>query len=245
MYKVFKYDILSQFYSRIGVILAVFVINITFIVLGSNNIYGEGWKTFAVTISSGIIVWIFIVSIMQAEAAYKSVFQAPLAYNTMLVPVKRWKILLSKIITVILYDLITWSLAITGLVWVSLILSGHGLESGDLHNAFWNAIIIIANYLFLLALIFFVGAVTRSLFFARKIGKFLGFITFIVSLYALSLLDISLFAVARVERVNIFFFVQIMPGFNLGMIMYLALCIIKAAIVLIAASALIERRINV
>jgi hypothetical protein len=247
MFKQFKYAVRTGLNLRLFALGLTVILNLGFGILGSLNIYGEEWKIAAITFSSLNLCALFIMSVIADNQNLCSVYSAPMGYTTMLTPVKRWKILFSRIVIITVFDLISWTLGIIGIVWQTWIFEKFQMTMNpdERNYIVWAVILLILYYFFVITLIFLAGAIEKSLFYAKKLGKLFGVITFIALFYAVSLVDFILLLFAPADRFKVFFSVSIYPEFNAATITLYILLLFKIAVCLIGASKLIERRINI
>jgi hypothetical protein len=222
----------------------IILFNVVCGTLGSLGLYGEGWKIAAVTFSSIFMAGLVVVSVITVARAYNSIFSAPLAYNTLLVPVPRWKIILSRIITIVLFDLVSYVIGIAGIVWQSLILTGHGLQRGALNEAGLWLMLGMAAYLLLLSVIFYVSAVHSALS-CKRLGKVLAFFASWGSLYLLTFLSAVLIPFTGFERYGVLFSISLNVGWNTPTMVYTGLIVFVSAFLFAVTSSLAERRINI
>jgi len=250
MKKQFKYAARIGLTQRLTAFGICAVINAVFGVLGALNVYGIAWKTAGVVFSSLSLSAIVIVSAIAGVMSYMSVYLAPTAYAVLLAPVPRWKILLSRIITIVAFDTVSWCLGLAGIVWQSILLDGVSeklktVSIAATANDVLEFIGILIGYAFIITLVFFGGAAEKCLFKSRKCGKILQIGVALAALYLLSLSQLILGIFAPVSRKGLFFTVYIGYGLNLPTFAFLTLGLIEIAALTAVSARLIERRINI
>jgi len=251
MLKQFKYVLRTELTARSGVLAVTVLVNLIFGVLGSNNVYGLGWKTAAVTFSSFCLVGVFIVSIICAVRSCKSLYSAPAGYINQLTPVPRQKMLTARIASIVLFDVIGYVLAISGVVWQAAIvdnsrfLAGFTLEFIRVKYTLIFILGLLIAYFFLISLLFLCYAIEKSLFCGIRLGVIPAGIVFVAAVYALSLTDFIMALFTAVTRKGIFFTIEIFPLNNVQMTVLYILYIVKCAAIIYATAKLTERRVNV
>ncbi|MCL2634830.1 MAG: hypothetical protein FWD34_10000 [Oscillospiraceae bacterium] len=257
MSKQLKYAARTGLDIRLIALGVTVVLNVVFGILGMAGITGEGWQTAAVSFSAFSLVAILVVSIIVLSQSYMSVYQAPLAHTTLLTPVKRWKIILSRIITIVVLDLFSWVIGITGIVWQALILAEdidfsigvsmdstvHVLAVGIGYAAVYILAAVIGYTLFV-TLVFYIGAIEKCLFAGKRLGKLMGIGVCLATIYLINLTDLLMAPFAHISRHNVFFTVTINPGINAGLIALMILYLIKVAALFLITAKLTERKIN-
>lgn len=248
-----KYSARNGLNQRLYALCFFVGVNVVCGILGGFNIYGNGWKTTAVVFSSIGLGALVIASIIADVQSVKSLYDAPDAYTTNLAPVKGWKILLGRIIPMLVFDIVSVLIGVAGILLQTSILSGWDiifksdyLSYGEIFSQiFWLALIIILAYLLIALLVFFFGALTKSVFYRLRFRWFFAAVATIAVFYVMSWFDLSLALVCPLERTRWFFSVWVTMGLNSGMIGYLLLGVVKCVLVFVPTAYLIERKLNV
>ncbi|MCL1917372.1 MAG: hypothetical protein FWG14_03495 [Peptococcaceae bacterium] len=250
-----KYSARQNLGLRVWAFGSVLVLNVVFIALGALGMSGLAGMIMSVmgaSLTSLALTGLLVVIVIADVQAFRSLFAAPGAYTTLLVPAPGWKILLGKIIPMAVFDLAALGIGAAGVVVQGLSVANMSLEWGEeigsLEFGFgeWMASLLsgAGNYLLLIISIFFVCALVKSVFFRARVKGLLGVASFFAVYYVLNLLDMPLIAMAPYSRFGPFFSVDIAIGFNVGMVSYLLLMLIKIVVLFLATAHLLDRRIN-
>lgn len=245
----FKYSLRAHLMPRAAFMAVVLVMNLVFGILGNYNVYGQAGKITAVTLCSIALFGIFIMCVITDFELLKGICTAPAGYSTILAPVDSWKIILPRVITILVEDMICFVIGISGVVVQSFILAGlpwemFYSETSGRPPFLWLSLVTVLGYVYVILLVMFCIALSKSLFYSIKAGTLLAVITTVAVAYAFSLLDFILAPFGAVESYSIFYSVQLLLGPNPGTIVYLLLSLCKSVALFIAASYLMERKIN-
>lgn len=244
----FKYSFMEHFSKRGITVAVVLLMNLVFGVLGYNNVYGEGWKIAAVTLCSVALFAIFVMCIITDFEMLRGICSAPAGYAMLLPPVQSWKIILPRVVTIVIEDLILFTIGIAGVVVQSFVLDGFPYntfwENVD-RTDFWGVGFLILGYIYTVLLVLFCIVLAKSVFSNIKAGGFLAVLTTVVVAYVLSLFDFALAPFGVIENVKMFYSVQLVIGANAGMFLYILLSLCRSAALFLACSYLMERKINI
>ena len=248
----FKYAFRTGIYARGVAFAVIFVMNLVFIVLGSMGLLPFAAKVTAVALGGVAIAVMIVFNIVSDIAIVSRMFSAPGAYLHALTPAPRKQILLSSILTMMILDIVTMAVVITGEVMLSFNLAGDGIssmvfnfiraESSILLNVLLPFVLLIAGYLLVVMGIIFCISVNKSVFYQKRAG---GLMTAIVAIAVIYIVNISSFLLApfgAVSRLALFFTITI--G-TVGTGMYALLNLILAAVLFVLTSKLMERKINI
>lgn len=245
----FKYSFMEHFSKRGITVAVVLLMNLVFGVLGYNNVYGEGWKIAAVTLCSVALFAIFVMCIITDFEMLRGICSAPAGYATLLPPVQSWKIILPRVVTIVVEDLILFTIGITGVVVQSFVLDGFpsdmSLKIAELNNMLWGILLILLGYIYTVLLVLFCIVLAKSIFSNIKAGGFLAVLTTVGVVYVLSLLDFVLAPFGVIENIKMFYTVQLVIGANAGMFFYILLNLCRSAALFLACSYLMERKVNI
>ena len=248
----FKYAFRMHGGLRISLLFAAIVLNIVFGILGYFDIYGFDGKVTAVVFSSLLLMVVAIVLLTAELDEVRSLCSAPAGYTIFLTPVPAWKILLSRVIAIMVQDIICLSVSIAGVVFQVFVLNDMlrtaaylPTSSSVIYYAAWGSLVIFLVCLQITLASFFACVASKSLFAGKRASAFWGVLTAIVAICLLTELDWLLAPFGFVETwFGIFTTITIETGANLGMILYLLLGVCKAAALFFATTYLMERKIN-
>jgi len=244
MLKQFKYAVRFGLYERLFILALTVALNFVLSLVRNIN---DGWLATALTFSSLNLCAVFIVCVIWDVKMIRNVYSP----FTLLTPVKRWKVLLPRIVVMMVYDLVTLLVALTGLFWQSVGESAFqptDMSAAEVLIAIGYFAILATGYFFIMSFILMTVAVDKSLFQRVKLGFIPRFFVIVGAFYVSTLADFILAIFMPLERKSIFFSVTIYVGYN-GfswqlIIMYL-LYLMKAAAFFTVAAKLTERRVNI
>lgn len=248
MLKQFKYSVRQSLDQRLAVLAVVVLLNAAFGILGGLGLYGEGWKITAVVFSSLALCAAFIACILADAEQAKGLFEAPRGYTVLLAPVPSWKILLARILPAAVMDLLLYAIAIAGVVLQSLILAGVSATddgNSDMGQVLFFLALFVLGYTMIMTFIYFVGALSKSVFYKVKLRGILAFLTGIAAMYILSFADLALAPFGHISRFGWLIQVNLVFGFNTGSVLYLAVVLLKIVVLFTGTAYLVERKINV
>jgi hypothetical protein len=235
--------------QRVYALIGTVVINLVFFVLGITRILPIGWMIFGTVLSSLSLCAVFGVCVMVDMESVKSLFAPPNAYHTMLAPVPAWQTVLSRVISMTVFDLVSFTVGIFGVVLQSTMLDNYQPWSGDGSMIPSDSIIAIIlgviAYATMFLFIILACALAKSVFYHTKARGLLGFFGMVAVGYLYSWLDLLLTPFANVNRFGAFIEVQLTAGLNTGTIAYTVLLLVKATALLIGISYLYERKVNI
>ena len=249
----FKYSFLAGLYVRGPVFAVIFLMNITFITLGSLGVLPFAAHVTAVSLAGTAIAVMMAVNIIGDISIGRQMFGSPRAYLFALTPVPRWKTLLAGIITMTVMDLVSMTIAIVSVVWLSINLAGGNamqniitgvaeFEPYILNSLIWSILMFIAVYILILNIIMFCSAAERSFLFNAPARGLLSFILFITCLYVLSILQLIFIPLGVVNSYRLF--VMITLSTTAAKYIYLLLMLLAAGGFFVITSKLMEKRIN-
>ena len=242
-----KYGFKLSANMRLITLAAIVCLNVFFAIMGEFNLWGQAGKITAVSIAGTALGGLLVVMIIGWTQSFKSVFSSPDGYITLLVPTSGMSILLGRMLPIILFDLVSWTLGIIGVVVQSFILVGYNPMQGS--PVTWQAalagvLLAIIGYTFIMSVLFFFAALEVSFFQNTKLRKLLCFLVGVAIVYVLNLSDFILLTVAPFSRDFVFFFIELHYGLNTGMIILLSLLALKSVLLILATSYMIERKVN-
>ena len=249
----FKYALRQDLGLRLAAICFLVLMNGVFGVLGYYGLPGMGIQITMVTVSSLALAGGFVVCIIADVKSLGGIYDGAKGYLLRLAPVKAYKILLARVLSIILQDSLILAVGIGGVVWHSLILSGViGVGApGPLTLGLADIISIrgvllsgVFQYSYILTLIIFGVTLEGSLFYSRKGGSLLSFICVIAAAWLLSLLNLSLMPMGYLTRWGIFITVTIPAGFGPATLLYYCISLFQAALLFMAGAELLERKGN-
>ncbi|MCL1880838.1 MAG: hypothetical protein FWF76_01515 [Oscillospiraceae bacterium] len=278
----FKHNILSQKLIRTITLVCVIVVNLFFGVFGALAVTAfergsndqsnpDYFISMGIMFSVLAFLGIGITALIVMVTNYRGVFDTPNCYANLLTPVKRWKIILSRILTNMAFDVFTALIAGFGLLWqiynqqkFSEILwerNGWGgnpnsifFISENMNYFFWLIAIGIVYYFMLQAVVYYWGAISKSFFSARKYTRILTGIVVLGTVLVLNTMDYLLLlpgigtdlSFDQAGRLPLFLIsIPIYPEFNpVSVITFIVISLIRGIALFLAASHLIERRID-
>lgn len=248
----FKYALRQELPLRAVAFAAVVLLNLVFGSLGYFHFLSRSAMITAVTLSSLALVGIFTVNITADIGTLKSVFGTPDGYLLALTPVKSWRILLARTVSIICEDFISLFAGIFGVVWQSFVLSewiGFGVdyssyETGPITDIIAGAGIILLGYTYLVMLIVFGFSLRNSILFGIPGRSLLSVLGVLVVAWVFNLFNFVLLPFGTVNHWNFIYNIDIPYGFNIGAFAYTLITLVRIAALFIASSVLIERKNN-
>lgn len=233
---------------RLYSVAAAVLLAVVFSIAGAMNA-PESIMITGIVFSSIILTAILIICIMADVAQYKSIFSQPHGYLNMMAPVKPVKILLPRIITMAVLDLVSFAIGIASIVVLSTRNQGTGftfdgakfISSGVINGLLLS----IAGYIFMLSLIAFTCAVAKTILFKSRLRGILALIITAVSVYVMDWTALLLIPFGRLEHYSLWFTVHIdnslsSPGFW----MFLLLVFAQTAVFTATTAYLMKRSNN-
>lgn len=248
----FKYALRQAMPLRATAFTIMAVMNIVFGFLGYFNIWGNGGKITAVTLSSVALCSIFVINIIADVDVNKSLFSAPEGYLNAMIPVKSWKILLARSVSVIFEDILALAAGIAGVVLQSLILSGligvgasHAIGKwGVIGDVIPGMIMILLGYAYIVMLITFGSAICNSWFFSIRGRNLFTVLAVFGAAWAFNLLNIVLMPFGYHENWKIFYNITLTSINSVGGVAYMLLTCLKITVLFIVSANLMERKVN-
>ena len=248
----FKYAFLAGGIPRLYVFAAIFVFQLVFLLLGETTGLPLAAHITAVSLSGVMLAVMIVFNVIGDISIVRRMFYGPGAYLTALTPVPRHKTLLASVITMIVMDVVTMAIAITGQVWLAFNLAGLymnqsiwamvGSYVSALPIILFTAAYLIVLYLLVMMVILFCITARKSIFFHKRSGLLLTFLFAIATIYVINLIPIILAPFAYVER---FLFVIALYLGPVGSVLYPILLFIISAVLFVMTSKLMERKMNI
>ncbi|MCL2079860.1 MAG: hypothetical protein FWH17_08490 [Oscillospiraceae bacterium] len=253
----FKFVFTDAMHTRGFVFLTIFLMNLTFIVLGSAEILPTAALITALSLGGVAISVVFVINVIGDVRIFLKMFAAPTAYLQALTPISRGRMMLSNLIAITLIDTVTLTVVIVSEVWLAFIftdmLAGKGLisfiwevVSADINIAFYiivGALLILVGYFWLLMFITFCIAVNRSLLSGKRGSGILTTALVFGGLYIFTLLQLVLAPFGAVYS-NSFGFIQIILPSSAMPIYALFLLLVSSGLYMLT-SKLMERKLNI
>ena len=248
----FKYSFMAGLNIRGQVFAVIFIMNTVFIILGSLGLLPFPAQVTAVSLAGTAIAVMLAVNIIGDIAIGRQMLGSQRAYLTALTPVPRWKTLLAGIISMGIMDIVSMTLSIISVVWLSFNLAGLGspielaregmrLTGIEIYTIFWSIMIFIAVYFLFITVIIFSEGARRSFLYNIRGGGFLSLLLAFGCFYLVSLLQIVFAPFGSVLRFGIFMSITMESTAAPALFLLIAL---SAAGFFLMSSKLIERRIN-
>ena len=253
MKALFKYTIRADISGRLIAFAAILVINIAFIIPGLLGFLPLAAKITAVSLSGTAIGVMAVFNIIGDISIIRSIFYAPGATFYTLTPAHRSKRLCAGVTTMTVLDIVTMTFSIVSVVVLALILGNDYVD-----RSIWlmvrevaivealSVIITIAHgialYLFVMMLIIFGITMRKSVFYNKRAG---GLLAFLSALGVWYLSTFTALLVAPFGHVSFFFgFITVTVG-HLGMGLYVLLILLLAVAMFVLSARLMERKMNI
>ncbi len=232
---------------RITAFLVMAAVNVFFIIWTALAPRSLALHIVAVSLSGCALCALFIFNILGDASIDRYMFKAPQGYSVNLVPVKSWKLLLSRTIAIVAQDVIGLALGIAGTTYLSLRLGGVGeivAPYFDFEAVFGGVLFFIACYLLIVLAVAFARILSASVFYTMKGRSILSLLTTLAALYVLSFLDFLAAPFGYVQSFGTMFIINVDYGLSAGAIAYLLAILAQCAVLFIVSSHLMERKIN-
>ncbi len=233
--------------GRFTAFLVMAAVNVFFIVWTAFAPYSLALHIVAVSLSGCALCALFIFNILGDASIDRYLFKAPNGYAVNLMPVKSWKLLLSRTIAIVAQDVIGLMLGVAATTYLSLRLGGVGelvAPYFDFEAIFGGALFFIAGYLLVVLAVAFARILSASVFYTMKGRGILSLLTTLLALYALSFLDFLAAPFGYVQSYGTMFIINVGSGFSAGAVAYLLAILAQCAVLFIVSSHLMERKIN-
>jgi len=173
-------------------------------------------------------------------------FSAPKGYPGMLAPVAPQKVLLGKILPAAIMDVAIVGLAIACTTSISFRLAGITGLVGEYIAPQYMALAVLGalgGYTTLLCAFAFGMALAKGAFFGSRLRGLTAFFTTLAVMWALHWMNAILLPFGSMHSIWLLFNLHIHPG-SVGAVLYVLLFYVQAAILFLAATRLMERKIN-
>ena len=250
----FKYAFLDGLHVRGYVFLVIFVINFVGVVFGALGLLPLAALITLVSLSGVGIAVMSIVNLVSDIGVIRRLFSAPGAYLYALTPIHRGKTLLASIAAIAVMDVVSMTVAITGVTWLSLVLAGNFVDIWGFFQNFsfpvfpytiyiiGSILAVAGGYFLLLMFITACIAVRRSVFYQKRAGGILTALTALGAFYAISISNLLLAPFGVVSRDLWFFTVHIGGP---GQLAFGILTFIQAFALFYISARLMERKLNI
>ena len=225
----------------------VVLINILAAIVSYLGILGIGGRITGVMFVSIALCAMIVVNIIADYVTIRSLFSAPSGYTVMLAPVKSRQVLSGSILSIVLWDTVSLVIGIAGVVYHSLRLGEvyFPMRTAYITQSLWGFIIIFLNYILLITAIFFIAGLSKSILYRFRGRTFFAIIITMGIMYVLSMANLVLMPFGYAQRYGSFISINLVLGWNFGMVLYLLLCLGKIALFFGTTSYLMERKINI
>lgn len=246
----YKYAFRHGAVLRVTTFGIVFAVNLVFGALAYFGVLGFAASVTAVSLSGVGLSVVIIMNIITGAMSIKSVLGSTSGYIYALAPVKSSRILFARLSAIVVQDVFTLAVSIYGTVWLSFYLAGveHEFLGSTIEGVqvspevFKSMILGLAFYAFIYMFVIFCAVLKKSILFNKKAKSLLTLLCGLGIFWILSLVDFIMFPFALVERWFIFFNLTLYSTF--GTVLYVMLILAKTAVLFIAASRLMDRRMN-
>ncbi len=232
---------------RTAAFLVMAAVNVFFIIWTALVPWNLALHIVAVSLSGCALCALFIFNILGDASIDRYVFKAPQAYSANLLPVKSWKLLLSRTIAIVAQDVIGLGLSIAGTTYLSLRLGGVGEAVAPFFGfeaILSGVLFFIAGYLLIVLAVAFARILSSSVFYTMKGRGILSLLTTLLALYVLSFLDFLAAPFGYVQSFGTMFVINVDSGLSAGAIAYLLALLAQCAALFLVSSHLMERKIN-
>lgn len=232
---------------RLTAFIVMLAVNVFFIVWTAFVPWSLALHVVGVSLSGVALCVLFIFQILSDASIDRYLFKAPHGYAVNLMPVKSWKLLLSRSIAIVAQDVFGLALGIAGTTYLSLRLGGVGervFSYFDLETILVGLLFFIAGYLLIVLAVAFARIMSASVFFRMKGRGILSLLATAAALYVLSFLDFLAAPFGYVQSYGTMFLITVDYGLSAGAVAYLMALLAQCAVLLIASAHLMERKIN-
>lgn len=251
----FKYAFRQSLELKATAFAAYVIMNLVFGILGYYKIWGEPGMIVAVTLTSIAFCGMIAVRAIVDGRYFKDIFGTPDGYLHALTPVKSWKIILARSVTILCEDCISLFVGICGIVWQSLILSGEigvGINSfnhieirpEEVGYIIFSSILLLLGYLYLVMYGMFGAALKNSVFFGIRGRALLAVLGVAAVAWVFNLLNFIAAPFGEVTHWKWFFNIALSGGFYTCFVVYFLLYSVKTAALFVASTKLMERKNN-
>ena len=254
----FKYAFKEGFHVRGVVFFAILAFNLVFVTLGALDLLHIAAIITGLSLSGVGIAVMVIFNIISDVNIIRRMFTSPGAYLYALPPVSRTKMLFASICAITVWDVVSMTVAITGVVWQSLILAGSFVDVWGYFQSFPSFVLldysvilfgiggilsIVAGYMYFIAFIIFCIVLYRSVFYQKRLGVLFTALIATGVIYLSSLSNFLLFPFAYIHYYWGFFQISLSPP--AGTIAYGILILLQAAALFFISGRLMERKLNI
>ena len=243
------YSTKSRLTMRLTALAVVVLGNLIFFIVPGNTVFA----TLAIVFASFGFMGLCAINLFVSFSNLDGIFKAPRSYLTALAPVSSWKLMLGNIIPAVLFDTVGFLIGITG---IFLQTTGLVFYFGDMagtmgspiqsYQYFIFAIISgLAFYGLLLTGFLFWRAVSRSILYRYPLRNLLGFVITIAAMTVVSWFNILLIPFGELVGCGPFFSISICHYAGGHMAVMVLSILLQAAALLLAASHIMNRRINI
>jgi hypothetical protein len=247
----FKYAILQNLGQRAYALAAAVLISLVFSLLSVARVSNEAVFTIGTVLSSLALCGVFVVNVIADVQGVTSIFGTPQGYLNILTPVGAWKILFARLVTFVLADFVSLTVAVAALVSNVMVYDGVLGDVFSMHFS-WRGLQTIAlvgsgallGYAHVLMLCVFGASIKSGYFHSTRFGTLLTLICVAVAAWALNLFNFVLAPFGMVDMWSGFFTISLNIHSHLHLALYDTVSLVKLAALFVTSSVLIERRIN-
>jgi len=247
----FKYAFRAGLSPRMYAFAIILVMNLAFIVPGLLGVLPVAAMITGVSLGGTAIAVMIAFNIAGDISITRTIFTPPGAVFYALTPAPRRDRLIASVLTMIVMDFVTTAIAITGVIVLALNLGSHYSGMSLMEMLRYDTIYfgdiglliagVLVAYLLITSVVFFCRAMRKSVFFSKRAGGLLTFLTAAGVVYGISVAPLLLAPFGTVTGYGLFFTVTLGQT---GMYMYSLLLLIIAAVLFVLTARLIERKIN-
>ncbi len=248
----FKYAVRSGLDLRAAALIGTIAVNAVFAVLGLAGIASTNVTVLGIVLSSISLCAVFAINIISDAIGFRNLYEAPHGYLLAMTPVKHWRILLSRVFSYVVMDVIALIIAISGVILQSNILDG-SLTNGAFFRvtmrSFGTDISLfgmgILSYAYIMLLVVFSQVLKNTVFYHMRGRGLLAGLCVLAVAWAFNLTGFLFMPLGAHQGWSwIFYSITLNTSNPLHVVAYYIVSLAKISALFAASSALAERRIN-
>ena len=252
MFNQMVYSLKNRLHLRLIALSIVVLGNLFFLFLASYNDYMEWQSILGVLFASFGFLGLLIANIFASDSTFKNtLFKEPDSYLMALTPVPTWKKILGALIPSVIFDMLAFSIGIIFIVIMGISMND-GTSLGDFvwQPGAWRAdshvlfviAFILMGYAWLILATVFGHSLAKTVLSRVPFRRLVAAVLTIIAVTALSWINIVLLPFGKIYRFGPFFTVMVYQTATWHFIATVLLLAVQAAILLLAAARLLDRR---
>lgn len=240
-----KYSLRHGARLRLTMLLLCLAINLGFTLAWQLGARHPAVQIVGVTLSSLSLTAVFVGNIIADVASVRDIFGSPSGYAMMLAPVKGWKILGARVLSILICDTISYAVSIVGVVFQSLLLA-QMRDMGPRMTPYigWGILFFVLYYLLIILAICFAEALRTGVLHRLPGRGILSAGLAIAALYVMSFLNLILTPFGAVDRFGLFMQINLDMSVYAGTVLFVIILLAQSAALFAATTRVIERKIN-